>query len=290
MARIEWSEEDLRRLLRRLDALDRAVKNARVAQAQRPELGRTPDVYLAWVPSGGIAALTLEAGTGTGTVETDTPAYADCPIFRVIEGGSEVNIEPVGITRRVYNLSTTAVTAFQYVLAVRDKFGTWFAAERQTLATGGGGGSVTFSGARVTGPGATVNTATPGVLDFNAETFDESGFHDNATNNSRLTPPAAGFYLVGYNLRWDGAGGGINFAGTLESRLRVNGSTFIFRALDQAVYDQLGTALIPDIAQGGSMVWEFNGTTDFVEVWVNHTVDNSIDVTDPVFWIAKVGD
>ena len=68
----------------------------------------------------------------------------------------------------------------------------------------GGGGSTAFHGASVIRSSGTQsiahNTFTP--VQFNGENFDTDGFHDNATNNSRLTVPTGlgGYYVVFGNL------------------------------------------------------------------------------------------
>jgi hypothetical protein len=55
----------------------------------------------------------------------------------------------------------------------------------------------TFVGAYVTGATVTPANNTLTTVPFNAESFDTNAFHDNATNNSRITVPAgkAGYYM-----------------------------------------------------------------------------------------------
>lgn len=47
-----------------------------------------------------------------------------------------------------------------------------------------------------------ITTATPTALTFDVEYFDTNTMHDNAVNNSRLTIPIAGFYLMGADVVW----------------------------------------------------------------------------------------
>ena len=56
---------------------------------------------------------------------------------------------------------------------------------------------VTFAGAYVTGATVSVANNTLTTVAFNAETFDTNTYHDNSTNNSRITIPSgkAGYYL-----------------------------------------------------------------------------------------------
>lgn len=75
-------------------------------------------------------------------------------------------------------------------------------------ATGGGGGGDTTgsptSGARVnlTGNQTIPNNITT-ILNFDNEIFDTESYHDNVTNNSRLTIPEDGFYVLTGTIDWD---------------------------------------------------------------------------------------
>ena len=69
------------------------------------------------------------------------------------------------------------------------------------------------------------NTTT--TVSFNQESFDTSGFHDNATNNSRITIPSgkAGKYLLTFNTNMDGAS-----AGGREAIFKKNGTAITYNA------------------------------------------------------------
>jgi hypothetical protein len=70
--------------------------------------------------------------------------------------------------------------------------------------------------------GATsIANATETVMAYDAEKYDTSGFHDNATNNSRITIPAGlgGYYLIRENTRFN-----TNATGTRNGRLYINGA------------------------------------------------------------------
>jgi hypothetical protein len=73
---------------------------------------------------------------------------------------------------------------------------------------------------------ATHNAAT--TLAFNSERYDTDGFHDPATNNSRLTVPAgqAGKYLITAQVGWAASSAGVR-----QQYLQVNGSTRIAELL-----------------------------------------------------------
>jgi hypothetical protein len=55
-------------------------------------------------------------------------------------------------------------------------------------------------------------------IPFEAEIFDVGGFHDNVTNNTRLTVPRSGVYAVSAQYRFEQ-----NATGTRESRIKLNG-------------------------------------------------------------------
>jgi hypothetical protein len=70
----------------------------------------------------------------------------------------------------------------------------------------------TFVGCQASNTGATVSIAnnTQTKIALNTEIFDTDGFHDNTTNNTRLTVPTGkgGYYLVsGFSGFWGAAGG-----------------------------------------------------------------------------------
>lgn len=48
-----------------------------------------------------------------------------------------------------------------------------------------------------------IASATPTALTFDSETYDTNTIHDNVTNNSRLTAPIAGKYVVHGTVQWD---------------------------------------------------------------------------------------
>ena len=80
----------------------------------------------------------------------------------------------------------------------------------------------TFSGCRVTqSAGQTIANASTTTLNFNTETFDVDGYHDNVTNNNRLTIPAgkSGYFLIFAKLNMTA-----NATGSYQGVLRKNGS------------------------------------------------------------------
>lgn len=107
-----------------------------------------PEVYTAWVPGEGIPAISAEigtetgTGTGTGAGYNDTVSSAVCDIYR--KDSNDI-LRYTGLTRPVYNLSATAVPGNRWILASRDKWGTWYDAGMVGDSSGSGSGSLTVS-------------------------------------------------------------------------------------------------------------------------------------------------
>lgn len=67
----------------------------------------------------------------------------------------------------------------------------------------------------------TISNATDTAIAWNSEIYDTDGFHDNTTNNSRITIPSGkgGKYQFNFVLRWNG-----NSTGFRNHKLFINGS------------------------------------------------------------------
>jgi hypothetical protein len=76
----------------------------------------------------------------------------------------------------------------------------------------------TFSGARVYHSTTQSVGASVTALSMNSEDFDTDSYHDNSTNNTRLTVPATGYYLITGHVQFDNTG--TNILG-----IRIDGST-----------------------------------------------------------------
>jgi hypothetical protein len=115
------------------------------------------------------------------------------------------------------------------------------------------------------------------ALALNSERHDRvdaaaSTMHDTVTLNSRITPNDPGIYLIE---------GGVSYAaqavaaGLRNGYLRINGATLI-RANSipmSAVYNNVQV----DVPVPGR-VWEFNGTTDYVELLGLQTSGGALNV------------
>ena len=69
-----------------------------------------------------------------------------------------------------------------------------------------------------------INNVTTTTITWDLEHYDTNTFHDNSTNNSRITIPAgyAGKYLIQVTLNWNS-----NSTSYREARIRLNGSTLL---------------------------------------------------------------
>lgn len=205
------NEED-RRLLREVIERERGRKTTNRISLPPEPLPGTPEVYIALTPFAGIPALNPEAllgtgatvlGTGTGSATGgNTPGSAICQVYQVVvtQNVPDLHIVP-GLSHRVHNLSLTAIPGRHWVIATRDKYGTWFAVP--TATAGGGGGSMPdFSGEAAVGiTGALDISAEDTPLPWTAATY--GGAPDAywiAGSPHLLTLPTTAFYQLGFNL------------------------------------------------------------------------------------------
>lgn len=153
------SENDVRTLQRAIDTLRSETRNPRNRPVVIPDEITTPEVYLAIAPDGGIPGTIGEASgwrvslTGLSSIHGPilpllggesggppaTVPNAECNIYRLLNGVLTLT----GLKRIVYNTTGSDILPASLFLAIRDKFGTWFAA------TPGTGGSVTPEGPEV---------------------------------------------------------------------------------------------------------------------------------------------
>lgn len=111
-----------------------------------PELAQSPYVYLAR-STAGIAAMTVEAGTGTDSSVGILSKDNNCRLFRIDDKDPNIDVDPIGIIRTVYNPSIVAVPANTLFLAVKTADGKFVAVQ-----LGGGGTSSTGSVVEVCEP------------------------------------------------------------------------------------------------------------------------------------------
>jgi len=103
----------------------------------------------------------------------------------------------------------------------------------------------TFSGCSLrSSVDLTTTDATTLTVNFNTETFDVDGYHDNSSNTSRITIPSGktGYFLISYNLRFNN-----NATGYRSVNLLRNGSnikTISTQAITSGSATNLGSTQI----------------------------------------------
>lgn len=127
-----------------------------------------------------------------------------------------------------------------------------------TIASTGGGGGASGALASIALPGVRAiasatqsiphNTAT--AINLAAESYDDASYHDNATNNTRLTLGPGRWMIIG-SIRY-----GVNSTGDRYALIRKNGTDIIGREGDQAVateHSQVAIAVV-DLTAAGDYV------------------------------------
>jgi hypothetical protein len=112
-------------------------------------------------------------------------------------------------------------------------------------ATPAGGG---FVGVLVNGSDQNLTNATNTILAWNAEVFDTNTFHDNATNNSRLTVPAgkAGYYQIQANVSFNLDADGERNYSILKNGTAVN----YFNWSPGTQYNSMSSSIVVNLAEG----------------------------------------
>lgn len=121
------------------------------------------------------------------------------------------------------------------------------------------------TGARVTHSGSqSINTATATTLAFDTEIYDD-GWHDTVTNNSRLTAPRTGRYLIMATVQM------ASTSSDVELRLLLNGATIIAKAVERD--DAAGVPVVQV-----QTIYELTAG-QYVEAVVYHTHGSAINAT-----------
>lgn len=146
---------------------------------------------------------------------------------------------------------------------------------------GAAGSASTFSGARVYRTADQSFDATTAVQ-FNNEQFDTDGYHDNTTNNTRLTVPSTAYYQIGCNIALDpGLTGSI-----LTYEIRLNNTTNICH---YQVLDTINAIVHVNL----TTVWSAS-SGDYFEIIVDDSAANTGQIvaltsSEPIFWIHRLG-
>ena len=113
--------------------------------------------------------------------------------------------------------------------------------------------------------------------------WDSDAFHDPASNNTRLTVPRAGRYLVIAGVYWEAVAAGVN----REVHLRTDGST----TASGGRVNQSATVAAPAVYQVVSSILPMGGGT-YVECLVGHDRGSNLNLQrqDSRFQIVWLGD
>ena len=106
-----------------------------------------------------------------------------------------------------------------------------------------------------------VSASTWTTVQMDAEYFDDESYHDNATNNTRLTVPSAGLYLFGGGARV------VNTTARSITRLTVNGTAIAPQA------ENHGSGYLGDVVVALQML----SASDYVEVQMYHNSSGARD-------------
>lgn len=137
-------------------------------------------------------------------------------------------------------------------------------------------GVAVFSGAKVYNNGTqSVNSGAETIINFGGEEYDTDTYHDNSTNNSRLTVPTTAKYR--FTVICPPAGNALG--GTRVTGLRVNGAGYV----------RGGYMTVPGGAYLGSSTVQYQWpltcdllltAADYVEAFVYHNVGSAINYGD----------
>jgi hypothetical protein len=129
----------------------------------------------------------------------------------------------------------------------------------------GGSGSAPASFARVSGPGLSVNSGADGRLPFNTEQNDTDSYHDNVTNNTRLTAATAGYYHISGRAQFQTNATGYRQVGIVKN----NGTHY-------------GVARVPAVGASDTYVSTsasmYLNAGDYVEMSASHTAGSAVSV------------
>lgn len=110
-----------------------------------------------------------------------------------------------------------------------------------------------------------IPSGTLAAIQLTSETWDTAGLHSNATNNTRLTAPIDGIYMLTANVFWAG-----NSTGERDLAIEINGNKAIGLTADSA-------AAVSETPQALSTVYLMNAG-DFAEARVEQTSGGALNL------------
>jgi hypothetical protein len=185
----------------------------------------------------------------------------DTNVTTYYTGSAWANLDTTGMTNP---MTTTGDTIYSSSGSTPARLG--IGSTGQVLTVAGGipswatpaAGTPTFVGASAYSTDQSIPNATYTAVNWSAENFDTNAFHDNSTNNTRMTIPAGkgGYYEISFQAILDG-----NTTGNRVVRLYKNGSYF-----RQSRVGTSGATPVSTILVNLSLV-----ATDYIEIYVLQT-------------------
>jgi hypothetical protein len=123
-----------------------------------------------------------------------------------------------------------------------------------------------------------ISNSTDTALTFDAEDFDTDAFHDNSSNNTRLTIPAGkgGKYLLSGALAWAGNANGLRAIKIYKNGVFLTENSLFFGGSD-------------GLTQPVSQVFDL-AVADYLEVFGRHSSGGSLNVNTPsAFQLTYLG-
>jgi len=217
------------------------------------------DMAFTWITNdvGDITAVT--AGTGisgggtsgavtiTNSMATEITASGD---IIVGTGSGTFDNLPIGTTGQVLTADTT-------VSPYKVKWATPSAAA--------------FSGCRVTIPSTyAISNSTLTTLTWGAETYDTDTYHDNSTNNSRITIPTgkSGYYLITMFIAWAWSNSGYR-----QTNLTKNGTN-----VWSSEWGTTGTSNVSNAADSSAQMVLNLTAADYLELKVKQDTGGNLSV------------
>lgn len=129
----------------------------------------------------------------------------------------------------------------------------------------------------------TITNDTPTVITFDAERFDTAGMHSTVVNNSRITFPTNGVYLIGASIGWEAS------AVEFNPQLRIKRAGAVYIAIQG---DRSTNSAFTGNFQAITTAWQATAG-DYVEVEVYQNSGGDLDVGKnaqwtPEFWAVRL--
>lgn len=229
---------------------------------------------IAVIPGGGLAADDVQEALSELDTEKQA-ADADLTTIAALDSATAGALvtDGAGWIRKTYAQLKTALSLVKGDVGLGNVDNTSDAAKPISTATQAAldaKASLAVVGCKVTrGSAQTIANSTVTVVAFTSEEWDSDGFHDNATNNSRMTVPAghSGKYTVSATVVFTA-----NATGRRVVRLFKNGTTIVGRTDSNAV-SVAGVITTLNVTAEVSM-----SPTDYIEVQVFQDSGGNLDL------------